>query len=139
MKLGQMVEITARVLKKRISGETVWERLELPSPVQGIYTGCRNVFDGKTEYEYADGGGYFTTFYQKKTHKVLVIVTNEHKNPVYVFPEDAQVIKSELEKLRADYHNAGKMRTLSQQKEIESQVLKIVLDTYDWVKTVDVP
>lgn len=64
---------------------TLWTREKLSDPIEGIYIGWRNVRDGVVEYEGMEIGN---VFYQKRVHRAWLFVISEHRNPIYVFPED---------------------------------------------------
>jgi hypothetical protein len=61
----------------------VWERKT--GMVNGLYIGYRTVFDGRSWWEDEEVG---MVFVQERYMEAWLIVPNERRNPVYVFPED---------------------------------------------------
>ncbi|MBZ0293884.1 MAG: hypothetical protein K8L99_15070 [Anaerolineae bacterium] len=94
--LGQRIKADKTAHKTRIglNGGLVkvqWSPLTFSNPVEGIYAGRRFCKNGTGRHMGWDYDGEYT-FKCESTVELWLIIPNERTNPIYVFPDDVEVI-----------------------------------------------
>lgn len=57
--LGQRVLISSFLKREYKSGGVrIWSRVNLPEPIEGVWTGWRTLCDGTTDYNYGEGNSW---------------------------------------------------------------------------------
>lgn len=67
-----------------------WSRWPLKAPVEGLYIGWRVLQDGYTRWEDEEVG---TVFNRVRDLRAWLVVLDEHRAPVLVFPEDVELVE----------------------------------------------
>ena len=101
--LGAKVRIKRYVVKgskdlDEFRVERMCVRVKLPDVIEGIFAGKRTWTTGVMSRGYSGSGDvidqtYFCGWDTTRQDAVWIVYTSPHKNPVYVFPEDCEVIE----------------------------------------------
>lgn len=88
--MGDWVEFTHVPVKNNVKEtdlKTFWSKEKKSG--KAMFIGYRHVFDGHTRYfPSANDPEASRVFIQEKTHEVWLVVSDERKNPFYVYPPD---------------------------------------------------
>lgn len=82
--LGEWYEFTETTHKRHRNNKTIWATLPLSQPKRGMYIGWRIVKEGDCDGEWISDGEWVSTFTPTNHIKVLLFITNERQNPIYV-------------------------------------------------------
>lgn len=86
--LGQAVRVVA-ILER--NDDLVWQRRELPVPIEGFLMGYRNRNDGKMGSEWDEFSNRSYEYYQPvRGFKAALVSVHLYRKPVVALPQDVQ-------------------------------------------------